>query len=88
MNVTQLKNSTLKVYVRSKKQTIFEGNAKSISSQNDGGFFDILPMHTNYVTLVKNFVLVDKGLSSEKHIKLDSGIITVVADTVKVFVGI
>lgn len=88
MNITQIKTKVLNVSIRSKKEKIYEGIAKSVSSQNDMGFFDILPMHTNYVTLVSDFVIVDKGLATEKYVKLDKGIITVVSDIVKVYVGI
>lgn len=88
MNVTEFKNKVLNVSVRSKKEKIYEGIARSVSSQNEMGFFDILPMHTNFVTLVKNFVVIDKGLSTEKYIKIESGIVTVVGDLVKVYIGI
>ena len=88
MNVTQIQNKVLNVSIRSKKENLFEGIAKSVSSQNEVGFFDILPMHTNFVTLVKDFVVVDKGLATEKHIQIEKGILTVVSDVVKVYVGI
>ena len=34
--------------------TVWEGDAFSVSSENSAGPFDILPMHSNFITLVKN----------------------------------
>lgn len=76
------------VTIKSRKETLFEGSAFSVTSQNEGGFFDILPFHTNYVTLVKDFVVLDKGLATEKNIQLDKGIVTVTSNIVRVYVGI
>jgi len=88
MNITEIKNKILNVSIKSKNEVLFEGVAKSVSSQNDVGFFDILPMHTNYVTLIKEFVVLDKGLSTEKYIQIERGILTVVSDIVRVYAGI
>ncbi len=78
----------LTVTIKSRKENLFEGRAFSITSQNDRGFFDILPFHTNFVTLVRDFVVIDKGLATEKSIQLDKGIVTVVSNVVRVYVGI
>lgn len=43
----------LNVKIISPTQTIFDGEALSISSVNSLGKFDILPFHANYITLVQ-----------------------------------
>ena len=78
----------LTVTIKSKTESIFEGKAFSITSLNQRGFFDILPFHTNYVSLIKDFVVLDKGLATEKNIQLDKGIVTVTSNVVRVYVGI
>ena len=45
---------TLHVRIVSPKGTVFEGQAYSVSSQNSVGKFDILPGHTNFITLIKD----------------------------------
>jgi F0F1-type ATP synthase epsilon subunit len=82
------KNQSLSVIVKSRKEVLFEGSAYSITSYNERGFFDILPTHANFVTLIKDFVVIDKDLPSERDIKLDKGIMTVQMDKVQVYVGI
>lgn len=43
----------LRVKILSPTQTIFDGQALSISSINSTGKFDILPYHANFITLVQ-----------------------------------
>jgi F0F1-type ATP synthase epsilon subunit len=82
------RNSDLTVNIKSRKEVLFVGVAYSVTSMNELGFFDVLPFHTNFVTLIKDFIIVDQGLPTEKTIKLDKGILTVVSNTVKIYVGI
>jgi F0F1-type ATP synthase epsilon subunit len=82
------KNPDLVLTVKSRKDTLFSGNVYSITSINELGFFDILPYHTNFVTLIKDVVVIDKGLPTEKDIKLDKGVLTVISNNIKIYVGI
>lgn len=43
----------LSVKILSPTQTIFEGEAISVSSANLTGKFDILPYHANFITLIQ-----------------------------------
>ena len=45
--------NVLQVKIISPTQTIFEGEAVSISSVNSLGKFDILPFHANFISLVR-----------------------------------
>lgn len=44
----------LTVRIASPKEIIFEGQARSITSTNSKGRFDILPYHANFLTLIEN----------------------------------
>jgi len=48
-----MSNNILKVRILSPQQLIFQGEALSVSSVNSEGKFDILPMHANFITMVK-----------------------------------
>ena len=48
----------LRVRIVSPRQTLFEGTAKSVSSTNSMGKFDVLPEHANFVTLIQNSPIV------------------------------
>ena len=44
----------LSVKINSPQKIVWEGMAKSVSSTNSQGPFDILPQHANFVTIIEN----------------------------------
>lgn len=49
----QADNDVLHVEVSSGTNTLWKGDALSISTENSEGPFDILPQHANFITLIK-----------------------------------
>jgi F0F1-type ATP synthase epsilon subunit len=82
------KSSSLSVTVSSRQKTLFAGSALSVSSKNKVGDFDILPEHANFVTLVFDYVLVNKNQENERKIELEHGVLTVLNNAVKVYIGL
>ena len=76
---------TIKVDIRNRKEQFFQGEAQTVSSVNDTGEFDVLHRHANFVTLIKGYVIVDKGLASEKKFEIDSGVLAAKTDSVDVY---
>lgn len=56
---------TLHVRIISPKQLILETEAKSVSSKNSQGNFDILPQHANFITLVENTPIIVRPLNGK-----------------------
>jgi F0F1-type ATP synthase epsilon subunit len=50
----QDQNITFKLKVITPKQTLFQGEAVSLSSVNSQGKFDILAQHANFITLIED----------------------------------
>lgn len=50
--------TTLKIRIISPRALIFQGEVKSISSENISGKFDILPQHANFITLIEKKPLI------------------------------
>ncbi|OGG19336.1 hypothetical protein A3D78_06215 [Candidatus Gottesmanbacteria bacterium RIFCSPHIGHO2_02_FULL_39_14] len=46
--------SLLTVEISSPEKQIWKGEAKSVSSKNIAGPFDILPLHANFITIIEN----------------------------------
>lgn len=76
------------VSIRTREKLIFEGVASSVTSFNVRGKFDILPFHTNFITLVSKFIIIDAGTQNEQKYDIDKGIMYVMANRVSVYVGI
>lgn len=76
---------SIRVDIRNRKEQFFKGEAKTVSSVNDTGEFDVLPQHANFVTLIKAYVIVDKGMPSEKKFEIDNGVLAAKTDAVDVY---
>ncbi len=46
-------NPTLHIRIISPQELILDAQAKSVSSKNSQGSFDILPQHANFITMVE-----------------------------------
>ena len=47
-------NQSLHVRIVSPQQVILDNYARSVSSKNSQGKFDILPQHANFITVIEN----------------------------------
>lgn len=79
---------SLDIYVRSRTTNFFQGAVHTLTSLNQTGEFDVLPMHANFITLVKDFVILDKGLPTEKKIDFKTAVLSVINGKVDVYVGV
>ncbi len=80
--------TTLSVYVRNAETVLFENKAQSVSSFNEKGAFDILPMHANLISLVQKSLIIREENGKITTLAIDQGIIHAHDNTVEVFLGI
>lgn len=78
---------TLTVQVRSRNVTYFNGQAASVSSENNKGAFDILPRHTRFISLIQHGVVVRQTDGSEKKIDFENAVLKVRDNTVEIYIG-
>lgn len=82
----QRKNN-LNVVVENREKILYEGPAWAVSSKNDKGTFDILSGHSNFITLVKDFVVVHTETGEQKFTFKD-GALWITKDIIKVCLAI
>ncbi len=63
----------------------FEGKAKSVSSRNKMGNFDILPQHTNFITLIFDSIIIDTVRQGKVEYEFNRGVLEVSNDEVRIF---
>jgi F0F1-type ATP synthase epsilon subunit len=86
MENTQAQKNTLSLIIRDPEKLIFKGDVKTISSFNEKGPFDVLPQHENFISIIKDNIVV--GLENgKKEFNFKEGIMRVSENTVKIFVG-
>lgn len=79
----------LNVRILTPKQTLFEGEALSVSSKNSSGKFDILPQHANFLTLIENQPLTVIKQNKEKiTLNLVAGVIYAESNQVHIYTDI
>ena len=78
----------IEVSVRSRNAVLYEGKVEAVTSYNEVGEFDVLGMHANFVTLIKDKLIVNKGREGTKEIEVKSGLMNVTRNQVDVYVGI
>lgn len=77
----------LNTLIRSRNEEVFNGNCSTVTSVNDVGEFDILYSHANFISIIKKYIIVDKGLSTEKKFSIpDTGVLRVLKDYVEIFI--
>ena len=79
---------TVKVTVKNKDQTLYQGKVVSLSSVNDKGQFDVLPEHTNFISLIKDKLIIRELGKVPQEIKLNQAIMRVLTGKVDIFIGV
>jgi len=71
----------LRVLITSQKGILYNGQAKAISSINKKGPFDILPLHTNFISLIYKTIKINSSGKKIKEFKLNTGVLRVKNNT-------
>ncbi|OGH16208.1 MAG: hypothetical protein A3C30_02530 [Candidatus Levybacteria bacterium RIFCSPHIGHO2_02_FULL_40_18] len=83
----KLNSRTISVVIKNKDGVVFEGDAKALTSINEKGIFDVLPLHENFVSVVRDFIRIHKANGTSQDIKIGEGVIKVIQNKVNVYVG-
>jgi F0F1-type ATP synthase epsilon subunit len=83
-----MNDQLLKVTIKHKDDTLFEEEVKAISSVNENGPFDLLPMHENFISIIKNKVILHKTDGNTKQIDLERGVLKILKNEVHIFLGL
>lgn len=81
-------SDSLFVMVRSRDKTFFNDKVKAISSFNEKGPFDILPKHANFISIIKDSVVLHKETGEKEEIIIEGGVIRAFENHVNVFIGV
>jgi len=66
----------------------FKGEAEAVSSQNRLGKFDILPEHTNFITLISGDLTIHTADKKKIAYQFERGVLEVSENKVNVFLGL
>ncbi len=83
-----MKTNLLTVSVKGPRREEFNGKAISVTSLNKKGKFDILPYHINFITLITEYVIIQKEDKKQITFSLKTGVIKVHEDKVHILLGL
>lgn len=76
------------VMVRNRRQVLFEDDVKAVTSRNDTGLFDVLPEHSNFISVIKEKILLHKKSGEKYEIAVQNGIMKVKNNTVRCYIDL
>jgi F0F1-type ATP synthase epsilon subunit len=78
----------LNIDIKSRKKQYFKGQAHTLTSINETGEFDVLPYHANFITLIKDFIILDSKKGNENKIDIDTGVLSVQDNIVQIYLDL
>lgn len=81
-------NKSMHVKVHAPYKIYFDGQALSVSAENDTGPFDILPKHHNFMTLLNECEVVVRTEQGDQVIPINRGVMHVKANKVVIFLDV
>lgn len=81
-------DNSISISIKNRQGTMFSETAKAVSSYNDKGPFDILPEHENFISIIKQKIIIHKLDNKTQEFKIDNGVLRVYKNNVNIFIGI
>lgn len=81
-------DSNITLSIKNRQGIMFSDTVKAVSSYNDKGPFDILQEHENFISLIKEKIVIHMVNNQEQEIKIDNGVLRVYKNNVIIYVGI
>lgn len=77
-------HAPIKLVIRSREKTLFEGNVHAVSSFNRVGPFDVLPFHAHFISVIQQGISFQTD-SESKSFEFNTGVMRVADNVIKVF---
>jgi F0F1-type ATP synthase epsilon subunit len=78
----------LNVSVKGAEKTLREGEADSVSSVNSQGPFDILPLHSNFISVIENKPIIIRVAKEKKEYTFPFSVIYAHVNKVQIFTNL
>lgn len=78
----------LHVTVRNRIKIVFDDDAHSVSSKNATGVFDILPEHSNFISLIMSPLIIRTMDGKKQEITFDNGLLKVNSNKVHCYIDL
>lgn len=83
-----MKNSEISVTIYGLESIVYQGKVKALTSVNEKGKFDILPLHSNFISIVKDSLILHERQGTKKEFKLQRGVLKLANNQISIFLGL
>ncbi len=82
-----MENQIIHIIIKDKNGIILEEDAYALSSYNEIGIFDVLPLHANFISLVREKLTLHKG-GKNHDMEIGFGLLKVFQNNVHIYLGL
>lgn len=82
------RTALIELNIHDVNKTIFNGMVKSISSINKTGPFDILPEHTNFISIISNYIQFQDINKKKYKIDITKAVLRCKEGKVDIYTGV
>ncbi len=87
-NKNQANEASILLKIQTKEGISFNENVKAVTSFNEKGIFDVLPQHENFISVIKDKIIIHTTDGKDKEIKIDNGVLRVYENEADIFLGL
>lgn len=81
-------DAKINITVLSPNETLFSGEAAAITCHNDEGDFDVLPLHTNFISLINQSILIHLINGETKKIDIGNALLKALENNITILLNI
>jgi len=87
-NKRESNNPLILLKIQTKEGVSFNDKVKAITSYNEKGIFDVLPQHENFISVIKDKIIIHTTDGKDKEIKIDNGVLRIYENEAHIFLGL
>lgn len=83
-----MKSKALVLKVQTRQDVLYQGEIDSLTSVNQKGKFDILRKHANFISLIKDYILIRDLKGKDYRLNIGQGLMKVLDNQINIYLGI
>lgn len=83
-----MRSKTLVLKVQTRQDVLYQGEIDSLTSVNQKGKFDVLREHANFISLIKDYILIKDLKGKDYRLNIGQGLMKVLDNQINIYLGI
>lgn len=84
----ELSSEIINISVLSPEETLYIGQATALTCHNEDGDFDVLPLHTNFISLIDEYVIIHLPNGEQKKITIGKALMKAIENNITILLNI